>query len=56
MVVQKSTQTRAVLDNDIATRFTLHLCISCISYRSIYVTHGISTESSLNLSSRELEL
>ena len=30
--------------------------LSCISYRSIYLPHGISTESSLDLSSRELEL
>ena len=28
----------------------------CISYRLIYLPHGISTESSLDLSSRELEL
>ena len=29
--------------------------LSSISYRSIYLPHGISTESSLDLSSRELE-
>ena len=30
--------------------------LSSISYRLIYLPHGISTESSLDLSSQELEL
>ena len=45
---------------DLLISYGMHMTpirkFSCISYRSIYLSHGISTESSLDLSSRELEL